>query len=114
MSFNQRRGRPMPAEQQMSPDQLARRANEIDSFSTALINVGVTIVKRHPVPVGFVYNYYDPCCIVSHFLLYFLLFGCFTLDESVCSRCAGMSLFWWFGSHSGPGGRVYCTFVSDW
>jgi len=36
----------------MSPDQLARRAKEMDSFSTALINVGVTVIKRHPVPVS--------------------------------------------------------------
>ena len=32
-------------------DALAK-ANEIDSFSTALINVGVTAVKRHPIPVS--------------------------------------------------------------
>ena len=30
-----------------------QRANQIDTFSTALINLGVTVVKRHPVPTAF-------------------------------------------------------------
>jgi len=37
---------------QKTSEELLVQAKQIDSFSSALINVGVTIVKKHPIPVS--------------------------------------------------------------
>lgn len=34
-----------------SREEVIQRAKQIDSLSMALVNLGVTVVKRHPIPV---------------------------------------------------------------